>query len=127
MKQSLGIGIGSVVMVAALATSLAAAAAKKPAAKPAGGAKMAAQPSAADIAAGKKVMDSSGCLGCHKIAGKGQTSGPDLSQEGKAHDAAWIAKKVKDPKATKKDTIMPPFPGSAKDLQALSAYLASLK
>jgi len=114
-------------MAAVLALSVAAAAATKPAAKPSGGTKMAAQPSAAEIAAGKKVFESSGCTGCHKLAGKGGASGPDLSQEGKAHDVAWISKKVKDPKSTKKDSIMPPFTGSAKDLQALSAYLASMK
>jgi cytochrome c oxidase subunit 2 len=121
MKHSLRTGVGAVALVAVLATSLASAAPKNTAAKPA------APPSAADIAAGKKVFDSSGCTGCHKLAGKGGTSGPDLSQVGKTHDAAWIAKKVKDPKSMKKDSIMPPFPGSAKNLQALSAYLASLK
>jgi mono/diheme cytochrome c family protein len=118
MKQSLGIGVGSTVLVVVLTTALAAAAPKKPAPKAAGD---------AVIAAGKKVFESSGCMGCHKLAGKGQTSGPDLSQEGKAHDAVWIAKKVKNPKSIKKDSIMPPFAGSEKELKAVSAFLASLK
>jgi cytochrome c oxidase subunit 2 len=122
MKQSLGAGVGSLVLIISLAGAISVAAPKKPAAnaKPA-------QTSAADIAAGKKVYDSSGCAGCHKIAGKGGASGPELSQIGKTRDAAWLAKKVKDPKATKKDSIMPPFAGSPKELQTLSAYLASLK
>lgn len=114
MKRSLGVGIGSAALAAVLATSLATAAPKKPAAKP-------------DLAAGKKVFDTMGCMGCHKVAGKGQTSGPDLSHVGKEHDAVWLAKKIKDPKSTKKDSIMPPFGGSDKDLKAVSAYLASLK
>jgi mono/diheme cytochrome c family protein len=120
MRHSLGSGIGAVVLAALVAGSIGAAP-KKPAAK------AAAKPSPAEIAAGKKVFETSGCQGCHKVAGKGGASGPDLSKIGKEHDMAWIAKKVKDPKSTNKSSIMPPFAGSPKDLQAVAAYMASLK
>src|SRR5437763_5961923 len=66
----------------------------KSAAKPA-------KSSAADVTAGKKAFESAGCLGCHRLGKSGGKSAPDLSHEGGKHDAAWIAGKVKDPKALK--------------------------
>ena len=61
-------------------------------------------------------MTTAGCMGCHKIAGKGGQTGPDLSKVGKEHDATWLSNKIKNPKATKPNSMMPPFAGSAADL-----------
>jgi mono/diheme cytochrome c family protein len=109
-------GMTAAVMAAVVAGSVLAAP-KKPAAKP--------DPSL--VAAGKKVFETVGCGGCHKVAGKGGAVGPDLSKVGKEHDVAWLTKKIKDPKSVKKDTTMPPFTGKAQDLKAVATYLASLK
>jgi cytochrome c oxidase subunit 2 len=103
-----------------MVTGSIAAAPKKPAAK------APAKPDAARIALGKKVFTAQ-CQGCHKVAGKGGTSGPDLSKVGKEHTMAELAKKIKDPKSNNKDSIMPAFAGPPKDLEAVSYYLASLK
>jgi mono/diheme cytochrome c family protein len=121
MRQSLVQGLSGAVMVVVVAGSIATAATTKPAAT------AAPKPSAAQVAAGKKAFVASGCQGCHKVAGTGGTSGPDLSKVGKEHDAAWLTKKVKDPKATKKDSFMPAFAGSATDLKNVVAYLTTLK
>src|SRR5947209_7093345 len=37
---------------------------------------------AALIAQGKKFVQADGCTGCHKLAGKGGTTGPDLTHIG---------------------------------------------
>ncbi len=39
-------------------------------------------PGAAEIAAGKRLMVESGCLGCHKYRGRGGTLGPDITYVG---------------------------------------------
>ena len=37
------------------------------------------------------------CVGCHKIDGDGGKDGPDLSHEGKKHDAATLRRWIVDP------------------------------
>jgi mono/diheme cytochrome c family protein len=131
MRRDLGRPFSAaMLMVAVLGGSVAVAAPKKatkPAAKHAAAAKKGTAKPGGDTAAGKKLVTSSGCTGCHKIDGKGGTSGPDLSHEGAKHDAAWIAKKLKDPKSTNPNSIMPKFNGPEKDVASLAAYLTSLK
>jgi mono/diheme cytochrome c family protein len=101
-------------------TGASGAAKKKMAAKKASG-------SAALIATGKKYVVADGCGGCHKVGGKGGTTGPDLSHEGAKSTSAEIAAKIKDPKAHNPNSIMPASKRSAKDITAMAAYLASLK
>jgi cytochrome c oxidase subunit II len=95
---------------------------KKPPAK-----KPAAKGNSAMIAQGKKFVQSDGCLGCHKIAGKGGPTGPDLSKIGAKDSASAIAAKIKNPKMNKPDSIMPPSRRPDKEIAAMAAYLASLK
>jgi cytochrome c1 len=61
----------------------------------------------------------------------GMTRGPDLGKVGKepGHTADWFAEHIRNPKAHKSDSKMPPFDGKIKgdELRALSEYLASLK
>ncbi len=76
---------------------------------------------------GKAVYNSQGCGNCHKIGGKGGTTGPDLSHEGSKHDAAWIGKKITDPKATNPKSIMPPKKLPKDQLTALACYVAAQK
>ncbi len=78
-------------------------------------------------AEGKKIYASLDCSKCHRLNGKGGTVGPDLSHEGKQHDAQWIEKKITDPKATKKDSLMPAHKLPADQLHDLGNYLAGLK
>jgi len=102
--------------------SIALAQTKKPAAP--------AKPTAAQIAAGAKVYDASGCGGCHMINGKGGAAGPDLSTTGAdpKHTAKWMEVQVVTPKVHKADSAMPAGDTiKGKDLTNLSAYLTSLK
>jgi len=91
--------------------------AKKPAAG--GGAAM--------IAQGKSFVAADGCTGCHKIGGKGGTTGPELSHVGSKMSAAEIAAKIKNPKAKNPNSIMPASKRPDKQIAAMAAYLASLK
>ncbi len=67
------------------------------------------------------------CVGCHKIAGEGGTSGPDLSKVGAHRDAASIRKIITDPTVEYPDTMMPTFGErlSASQIDALAQYLAN--
>ena len=98
--------------------------------KPAQKKSAAAAPGAAQLAAGRKVYDSKGCAACHAIGGKGGNSGPDLTATGAVptHTMQWLAVQISNPKAHNPDSTMPAFATvPAKDLNAMAAYLASLK
>jgi ubiquinol-cytochrome c reductase cytochrome b subunit len=66
------------------------------------------------------------CVGCHKIAGEGGDSAPDLSRVGSRRDAAGIKRMIQDPTAEFPDTMMPPFQErlSEQQIDALAQYLA---
>ncbi len=80
---------------------------------------------------GKGVFTSSGCMNCHSVGGQGGRRGPNLSKVGAdpQHTAEWLAAYVKDPKSQNPTSRMPAFGNRINDqnLQALGAYLASLK
>ena len=82
---------------------------------------------AAVIAKGKKLVAASGCMGCHKIGGKGGTTGPDLSHEGAKAKPAEIAAQIKNPKAKNPKSVMPASSHPGQEIAAMAAYLASLK
>jgi ubiquinol-cytochrome c reductase cytochrome b subunit len=67
------------------------------------------------------------CVGCHKIAGEGGESGPDLSRVGARRDAAAIRRIVKDPTTEFPDSLMPPFGErlTEQQLSALVNYLSA--
>jgi len=96
---------------------------KKPPAK--------AAPSAATIAAGKKVYEANACGGCHAVGGTGGTSGPELTKVAAdpKHTAKWLEAQVKNPKTHTPESTMPPYGDKikGKDLSNLVAYLGSLK
>ncbi len=79
------------------------------------------------LAKGVKIYGESKCVMCHIIQGRGGKFGPDLSHVGAKRDAQWLRQIVKDPKADNPKSRMPPFQGSDADLDALTAYLRSLK
>jgi cytochrome c oxidase subunit 2 len=83
----------------------------------------------AQVAAGKKVYDSTHCAGCHAISGTGGKGGPELTHTGAKHNAAWLADEVKNPKGHNPGGRMPAYQDklSVTDVKSLAAYLASLK
>jgi mono/diheme cytochrome c family protein len=66
------------------------------------------------------------CVGCHKIAGEGGESGPDLSHVGTRRDAAAIKRIIRDPTTEYPDSLMPPFGErlTEQQLDALVNYLS---
>ncbi len=66
------------------------------------------------------------CITCHKIAGEGGESGPDLSAVGSRRDASSIAQLIADPTGEFPDTQMPRFRDrlTAAQINSLAQYLA---
>jgi len=89
---------------------------------------------AQDLARGAKVFADQKCGLCHSIEGKGNAKGP-LDAAGAKLSAAEIREWIVDPAAMtakQKATRKPPMPAkygslSKEDLDALVAYLGSLK
>jgi len=116
----MALGLAGAIGLSAGTGAHGAAAKKKPAKKPAAS-------SAAMISQGKGLVAASGCTGCHKLDGKGGASGPDLTHVGANAKAAEIAEKIKNPKVKNPNSIMPASHRPDKEIQAMAAYLASLK
>jgi len=81
---------------------------------------------------GEKVFVDKKCIPCHAVKGKGGTvgpaaRGPDLGMVGAQRDAPWLKMFLKDPKATNPKSKMMAFKGTEEELEALVAYLGSLK
>lgn len=76
---------------------------------------------------GEYLVNSLGCLGCHKINGKGTAFGPDLSDIGNKVKPDWLLQFLKNPKSYDPRTIIPDFKIPEKDIPAIAAYLISLK
>ena len=86
-----------------------------------------------DAAAGQKVYEKQKCSLCHSVDGKGNTKGP-LAGVAKKHDAAalrlWLtqpAEMAKKHNATRKPPMKSFASLPAADLDALVAYLQTLK
>lgn len=81
----------------------------------------------AKVKQGEKIFAERQCAACHAIQGKGGPVGPDLTKAGSRRDEAWLKKFLPDPKSVAPQTMMPPFRGTKEELDALVAYLLSLK
>jgi sulfur oxidation c-type cytochrome SoxX len=89
-------------------------------------------PEQSAIERGKKVFESSGCMGCHKVHGKGGSVGPELAGptlQGKSKH--WLIEQITNSKAhfpsMGPNTGMTEFTGMGKqDLSDLADYLMSL-
>jgi cbb3-type cytochrome oxidase cytochrome c subunit len=61
------------------------------------------------------------------IHGKGGKSGGDLSDVGAKRDAQWLKAFMVDPKSLMPKSKHPKFRGSEEELEAIVAYMESLK
>lgn len=87
-----------------------------------------AQTDPVQVTKGEKVYADKRCAICHAINGKGAKTASDLSAVGNKRDASWLKTFMKDPKAMDpKAAKMLPFRGGDEELEALAAYMSSLK
>jgi ubiquinol-cytochrome c reductase cytochrome b subunit len=72
---------------------------------------------AESVKRGAQLFNSLGCIGCHKIEGRGGAIGPELApQRLRGKSGQWLITQIRDPKAHNPATIMPAF-SSATDKQ----------
>ncbi|HXF93232.1 MAG TPA: cytochrome c [Nitrospiraceae bacterium] len=79
------------------------------------------------IAKGQKAYAEKKCAMCHTINDKGGKSGGDLTKVGAVRDADWLKRFTKEPKSVMPNAKMPAFKGTEEELDAIVAYMASLK
>jgi len=84
--------------------------------------------------AGKTLVESVGCLGCHVVeetdrsaAGPRRTFGQPLQAIGSKTTATWIFNWVRDPRHYSPDTYMPDLRLTDREAADIAAYLVSLK
>jgi mono/diheme cytochrome c family protein len=78
-------------------------------------------------AKGKQLFTDQGCYGCHTIEKFGTPIAQDLSHVGSKHTLADLMRWLEDPSAQKPTAHMPKIALSEAEIQALAAYLASLR
>ena len=76
---------------------------------------------------GESTFKSQGCYGCHQVDRFGTPIGSDLSHVGGKYPIAYLTRWLRDPESVRPTAHMPKLELSDEDVQALAAYLASLK
>ena len=79
------------------------------------------------IKLGQKTFETNSCQSCHKVNGKGGAFGPELTKIGAERTLQWLKDYLKDPKSMIPDTQMPVVPLSGEEINAIAAYLSTLK
>lgn len=93
-------------------------------------------PGAERLNAGRKLFAEIGCVGCHRVGGRGQNIGPDLSALGDkdftgdarvgTEDWEWNVEHLLRPRASVPTSTMPQFGLSRDEATALTVFLYSL-
>lgn len=86
-----------------------------------------AQDGGALVARGQIVYRDQGCYGCHTVGTTGTPIAPDLSRIGAKRDQAYLARWLRDPSLQRPTAHMPKIQLSESEVQALAAYLGSLR
>jgi len=82
-------------------------------------------PNAPKLARGQALFEEVGCIGCHKLHGRGGVIGPDLDKVGAQRSPEWLIKHFKHPSAVSPGSAMPAIQASDSDLEALTLYVLS--
>jgi mono/diheme cytochrome c family protein len=82
---------------------------------------------AQDRGAGEMVFRDQGCFGCHTIGAMRTPIAPDLSHIGAKRDQAYLTRWLQNPSAQRPTAHMPKIQLSESEVQALAAYLGSLR
>jgi mono/diheme cytochrome c family protein len=88
---------------------------------------MAQSQSSSVIERGEAAFKNNGCYGCHIIGKAGTPIGPDLTEVGRKYPAEYLARWLKDPALQRPSAHMPALELTEADVQALAAYLGSLR
>lgn len=90
--------------------------------------------SGGNATAGKELIETIGCVGCHMVEGIDDKwnnvksrKGPYLTGTGSKVDADWLVSWLKKPNHYQEDTIMPSFRLTDKEANDIAAYLMGLK
>ena len=86
-----------------------------------------ARETSAPVAEGRRVFQDQGCYGCHAVGATGTPLGPDLSHIGVKHDRSYLIGWLRDPSSQKPTAHMPKLTLTDAEVQALAAYLGSLR
>jgi mono/diheme cytochrome c family protein len=86
-----------------------------------------AQENSAPVAQGRRVFQDQGCYGCHTVGKTGTPIGPDLSHIGTKHNRAYLIGWLRDPSSQKPTAHMAKLKLTDSEVQALAAYLGSLR
>ena len=79
------------------------------------------------VARGQGVFKDQGCYGCHTVGKTGTPIATDLSRIGAKHDEAYLGRWLRDPSQQKPRQHMPKLQLTEAEVQALAAYLGSLR
>lgn len=79
------------------------------------------------IKEGEGLFVSLGCTGCHAVNGRGSAFAPDLSDTGGKVRPEWLLRWLENPRAVDPNTRMPDLKLTSGEIQAISAYLMTLK
>ncbi|HUM16312.1 MAG TPA: cytochrome c [Candidatus Nitrosotalea sp.] len=86
-----------------------------------------AQDDPALVEQGRRIFEARGCYGCHTIGDVGAKSAPSLTRVGAKYSRAYLTSWLRDtpPRAWKEH--MPKIQATEPEIQALAAYLSSLR
>jgi mono/diheme cytochrome c family protein len=84
-------------------------------------------PGVPELTEGRRLFETHGCRGCHKLNGVGGSIGPDLTEEGASQrDPEWLAKHLLQPNSVSPNSPMPNFHFTKEQARALTFYMLSL-
>jgi len=79
------------------------------------------------VARGRTVFRDQGCYGCHTVGAAGTPIATDLTRIGAKHDEAYFSGWLRDPSQQRPRAHMPKLQLTDPEVQALAAYLGSLR
>jgi mono/diheme cytochrome c family protein len=84
-------------------------------------------PGVPELAQGRRLFETHGCRGCHKLNGVGGSIGPDLTEEGaKRRYPHWLEHHFLEPNTVSPNSPMPNFHFTREQARALTFYMLSL-
>jgi mono/diheme cytochrome c family protein len=79
------------------------------------------------VARGRRLFETRGCYGCHAIGDVGATTAPSLSRVGAKYSLSYLTRWLRDTPPRGSAEHMPKIQVTEPELQALAAYLSSLR